>query len=150
MDVIAHARSRERADAEGVPFVSDLAEFLGRSQVLSLHAPLTADTRGFLSANRIALLPPDAVVINTGRGELVVDDDLISALQSGRLAAAGLDVFTGEPNPDPRYLELPNAFLLPHIGSATAETRDAMGMRVIENLRAFARAQPLPFRVEEV
>lgn len=147
MHVIAHARSRERADAAGVPFVADLGEFLRRSEVLSLHSPLTAETRGFLNAERIAQLPAGAVVINTGRGELVVDDALIDALRSGRLAAAGLDVFTGEPNPDPRYLELANVFLLPHIGSATAETREAMGMRVVDNLRAFALGKPLPFPV---
>jgi lactate dehydrogenase-like 2-hydroxyacid dehydrogenase len=75
-------------------------------------------------------------VINTARGAVVDDNALIDALRSGKLFAAGLDVFNNEPNIDPRYKELPNTFLLPHIGSATRETRDAMGFRALDNLDA--------------
>ena len=79
----------------------------------------------------------NAIVVNSARGEIVDDDALIDALKSGRVAAAGLDVFKGEPNIDPRYRELDNVFLLPHLGSATHNTRIAMGMRAVDNLDAF-------------
>jgi len=81
-------------------------------------------------------LPDGAVVVNTARGAVVDDDALIAALSSGKLFAAGLDVYNGEPNIDPRYRKLENTFLLPHIGSATRETRDAMGFRALDNLDA--------------
>ena len=77
------------------------------------------------------------MVVNTARGDLVDDDALIDALQSGKVAAAGLDVLAGEPNLDPRYRDLDNTFLLPHIGSASLETRDAMGYCCLDNLDAF-------------
>jgi lactate dehydrogenase-like 2-hydroxyacid dehydrogenase len=84
------------------------------------------------------------MLINTARGDLVDDDALIAALHSGRLSAVGLDVYANEPNIDPRYRTLQNAFLLPHLGTATLETRDAMGFRAIDNLDAFFANQPLP------
>ena len=96
------------------------------SQFLSLHGPEKEKTHHFLNAKTIALLPPGAIVINTARGGLIVDDDLIEALKSGRVAAAGLDVFEGEPTLNPGYLGLKNTFLLPHIGSATIATRTRM------------------------
>jgi len=104
---------------------------------LSLHCPATAETRGLLDATRLALLPSGAVVVNTARGAVVDDEALIGALGSGQVGAAGLDVFNGEPDIDPRYRALDNVFLLPHIGSATRETRDAMGHRALDNLDAF-------------
>src|SRR5580698_271029 len=106
----------------------DPSDLLRASQFLSLHAPETPQTRHFLDSKAISLLPPGAIVVNTARGGLVVDDDLIAALKSGRIAAAGLDVFEGEPKLTPEYISLKNTFLLPHIGSATIETRTAMGM----------------------
>ena len=90
------------------------------------------------------MLPPGAIVINTARGNVVDDDALIAALASGRLAAAGLDVFENEPRLDPRYLALDNAFLLPHLGSATREARDAMGNLALDNLDAFFAGRPAP------
>jgi lactate dehydrogenase-like 2-hydroxyacid dehydrogenase len=81
-------------------------------------------------------LPKDAIVVNVARGDLVDDEALITGLQSGRLFAAGLDVYRGEPNIDPRYRDLDNLFALPHLGSATVETRDAMGMLLIDGLAA--------------
>jgi lactate dehydrogenase-like 2-hydroxyacid dehydrogenase len=81
-------------------------------------------------------LPDNAIVVNTSRGAIIDDDALIDALQSGKLFAAGLDVFNNEPNIDPRYKSLVNTFLLPHVGSATFETRDAMGFRALDNLDA--------------
>ena len=121
----------------GASFVAPLEEFLARSDFLSLHAPATAETHHFLNAQRIERLPPGAVVVNTARGTLVDDEALIAALRTRRIAAAGLDVFENEPKLHPGYLELPNVFLLPHLGSATVETRDAMGSRALDNLDAF-------------
>ena len=85
-----------------------------------------------------------AVVVNTARGDLVDDDALIGALRSGKVAAAGLDVFAGEPNLDPRYRQLDNTFLLPHLGSASLETRDAMGYCCLDNLDAFFAGRQCP------
>src|SRR5271170_762576 len=106
------------------------------SEFLSLHAPETPQTHHFLNSKTIGLLPFGAIVVNTARGGLVVDDDLIAALKIGRVAAAGLDVFEGEPRLHPEYISLKNTFLLPHIGSATIETRTAMGMLALDNVDA--------------
>ena len=95
------------------------------------------ETRKWLNAARIALLPKGAVVVNTARGGLVDDEALIAALKSGHLAAAGIDVFDGEPKIHQGYYGLVNAFLLPHMGSATTETRNAMGFKALDNLEAF-------------
>jgi lactate dehydrogenase-like 2-hydroxyacid dehydrogenase len=122
----------------------DPSDLLRVSQFLSLHAPETPQTRHFLNAKTIGLLPPGAILVNTARGGLVVDDDLISALKSGRVAAAGLDVFEGEPKINPQYVSLKNTFLLPHIGSATIETRTAMGMLALENVEAVLNGRPAP------
>ena len=122
-------------DAMGADAISDMDDFLAASDVLSLHCPLTPETERFINADRIDRLPNRAVIINTGRGGLVDDDALIAAVRSGKVGAIGLDVFEGEPRLDPRYLTLPRAFLLPHIGSATEGTRLAMGRLVETALR---------------
>jgi len=126
----------------------DPSDLLRISQFLSLHAPETAQTRHFLNAKAISLLPPGAIVVNTARGGLVVDDDLIAALKSGRIAAAGLDVFEGEPKLHPEYVSLKNTFLLPHIGSATIETRTAMGMLALDNVEAVLNGRPAPTLIQ--
>lgn len=137
MEVHYYNRRRLSPDLEcGAIYHADLHDLLPQSQFLSIHCPATPETRHLLNAERIALLPDDAVVVNTARGAVVDDDALIAALQSGKLFAAGLDVFNGEPNIDPRYRDLDNTFLLPHIGSATRETRDGMGFRALDNLDA--------------
>jgi lactate dehydrogenase-like 2-hydroxyacid dehydrogenase len=122
----------------------DLSDLLRVSQFLSLHAPETPQTHHFLNSNAISLLPVGAIVVNTSRGGLVADDDLIAALKSGRVAAAGLDVFEGEPKLNPEYVSLKNTFLLPHIGSATIETRTAMGMLALDNVDAVLNGRPAP------
>ena len=122
----------------------DASDLLRVSQFLSLHAPESPQTRHFLNSKAISLLPPGAIVVNTARGGLVVDDDLIAALKSGRVAAAGLDVFEGEPKLNPEYVLLKNTFLLPHIGSATIETRTAMGMLALDNVDAILNGRPAP------
>jgi len=133
--------------AEGAIYHETLDSLLGVSDVLSLNCPLTAETRHLLNRERIAKLPKGAIVVNTARGPVIDDDALIEALKSGHVAAAGLDVFEGEPKLNPAYLGLENTFLLPHIGSATVKTRTAMGLRVLENLDAFFAGQEPPHRM---
>ena len=138
MEIHYHNRSRLPAELEkGAIFHDTLESLLGSSDVLSLHCPVTADNTGILNARTLALLPDRAIVVNTARGALIDEDALVDALASGKLFAAGLDVFQTEPVGNPALAALPNVFLLPHIGSATEETRDAMGMRALDNLDAF-------------
>lgn len=148
LDVHYHNRRRLPADQEeGATFHDSAETLLAVSDYLSLHFPLTSETRKFLDARRIAMLPDGAVVVNTARGPVVDDDALIAALKSGKVAAAGLDVFDGEPKIHPGYLELDNAYLLPHQGSATVDTRNAMGFRALDNLDAFFAGKAPPDRV---
>jgi len=143
MAIHYHNRSRLAPELEGDATWHDTPEsLLAASDFLSINAPSTPGTRKFLNAERIALMPDGAVVVNTARGDLVDDDALIDALRSGKVAAAGLDVFAGEPNLDPRYRTLDSTFLLPHIGSASHETRDAMGYCCLDNLDAFFAGRP--------
>ncbi len=148
LKVAYHNRNRLPGNQEnGAQFIELAEELIALSNVLSLHMPLTPETDQFLNQERLALLPQNAIVINSGRGPLIDDDALITALQSGGIAAAGLDVYTGEPELDRRYLDLDNVFLLPHLGSATNETREAMGMLAIDNLDAVIAAEEPKFRV---
>ena len=145
MDIHYYNRSRLGPDLEkGATFHENVDDLLAKSDVLSIHCPATPDTKGLINAEKIALLPDGAIVVNTSRGAVVDDDALIAALKSGKLAAAGLDVFNGEPaDIHPGYRTLDNVFLLPHIGSATMETRDGMGFRALDNLDAvFAGKEP--------
>jgi len=125
-------------------FHHDPYDLLRVSAFLSLHAPETKETHHFLNAKAIACLPRGAIVVNTARGGMVVDEDLIAALQSGQIAAAGLDTFEGEPSLNRDYLPLKNTFLLPHIGSATIETRAAMGFLALDNVDAVLQGTPAP------
>jgi lactate dehydrogenase-like 2-hydroxyacid dehydrogenase len=138
-DMEIHYYNRNRLPSEleaGAIYHESVEALLPHCDFLSIHCPATPETHHLINAERIALLPDGAVVVNTARGAVVDDNALIEALQAGKLFAAGLDVFNNEPNIDPRYKELPNTFLLPHIGSATRETRDAMGFRALDNLDA--------------
>lgn len=130
-------RALPDTDAAGAIYHDSAESLLGVSDFLSLHFPLNPQTKGFLNNERINMLPDNPVVINTARGGVVDDDALIHALQSGRVAAAGLDVFDAEPNLHSGYRALKNTFLLPHLGSATVETRNAMGFCAIDNMEAF-------------
>jgi lactate dehydrogenase-like 2-hydroxyacid dehydrogenase len=125
-------------------FHESARDLLRESQFLSLHAPETPETHHFLNAEAIKLLPKGSIIVNTARGGLVVDEDLIAALKSGQVAAAGLDVFEGEPKLHPGYLDLKNTFLLPHIGSATIETRTAMGMLALDSIDAVLAGESPP------
>ena len=138
-------RSRLPADLEkGAVFHADPDAMLPHCDFLSIHTPMTPATRKWVNAERIAKLPKGAIVVNTARGGVVDDEALIAALKSGRLAAAGLDVFEGEPRMHQGYYDLANAFLLPHMGSATVETRNAMGFKALDNLEAFLLRKQAP------
>ena len=148
MQVHYRDQGRLPADLEqGAIFHDADDSFLSACEVLSLHAPSGASTRRWLNADRIALLPKGAIVVNAARGTLVDDAALIAALRSGQVGYAGLDVYDGEPKLNPGYLELENVVLLPHLGSATVETRIAMGMRVAGNLDRFFSGGAPPDRV---
>jgi lactate dehydrogenase-like 2-hydroxyacid dehydrogenase len=148
MEVHYFNRTRLPADQEnGATYHDSIDALLPHCQFLSLHCPSTAETRGMVNTTLLQKLPKGAILINTARGDVVNDTDLITALKSGHLAAAGLDVFAGEPNIAPAYRNLPNTFLLPHLGSATAETRTAMGTRALDNIDACMAGADVPFRV---
>jgi len=120
-----------------------LDELLGTSDVVSLHVPLTDETRGLISRERLALLQDGATLVNTARGAVVDEDALVDELVSGRISA-GLDVFVDEPRVPERLLDLPNVVLTPHVASATHETRAAMTRVLVDNVLAFVRGEPLP------
>jgi glyoxylate reductase len=122
MEVIHHSRRDT-----GVPgWTGDLDELLARADIVSLHVPLTEDTRNLIDARRLALMKPSAVLVNTARGAVVDEPALAIALEEGAIFAAGIDVYQREPEVHPRLLAAPNAVLLPHIGSATWATRVRM------------------------
>ena len=132
---------RTRAETDLGEF-RELDELLAESDLVTIHAPLTPETRGLLDARRLALLRDGAAVVNTARGEIVDESALNAELVSGRLRA-GLDVFTHEPHVPEELLDLPNVVLTPHLGSATRQTREAMTRLVVDNVLAFERGEPL-------
>jgi len=137
LNMKVHYRNRTRLDPaleQGATYHDNDAAFLAQCDVLSINIPGGAATRHWLNAGRIAMLPAGAIVVNTGRGSTVDDTALIAALRTGHVAAAGLDVFDGEPVVNPDYLALENVVLLPHIGSATVETREAMGFLALDGI----------------
>jgi len=139
-----HYYSRHRLPPEmeaGAHYHSSLDSLLPVSDFLSLHCPATPETTGFMTADRFAQLPDGAVFVNAARGALVDEDALISAIERGKLSGAGLDCFVVEPGGNPKLSKFQNVFMLPHIGSATRETRDAMGYRALDNLDAYFAGQ---------
>jgi len=145
-DMEIHYNDLQRAPAEleqGAIFHATPAELMPHCDFLALHCVASPQTIKLLNAKLIALLPEGAIVVNASRGVVIDDEALIAALKSGKLTAAGLDVYNNEPDIHPEYRALPNVFLMPHIGSATRETRDAMGFRALDNLDAvFAGREP--------
>lgn len=131
-------------DAQRVPSVEEL---LAQSDFVSLHCPSTPQTRHLLNAHTFKMFKPGAYLINSARGDVVDEAALVEALQAGTIAGAGLDVYEGEPKVHEGLLGMENVVLLPHLGSATTQTRTAMGLRAFENLRAFFRGEPPPDRV---
>jgi len=116
-------------------------EVLANSDFVSIHCPGGKDTYHLLNKDSLAKMKPNAYLINSARGDVIDNDALIDALKNGIIAGAGIDVFEGEPNLDERFIDIENAVLLPHLGSASLETRVAMGNRVLENLAAFEAGQ---------
>jgi len=144
MKIIYYNRNKLSENLEnGAKYYSDLNSMLPNCDFVSIHTPATSETKYILNKDTISLLPKHAVVINTSRGSTIDDDALIDALENKKIYAAGLDVFNNEPNLDKRYLNLDNCFVLPHVGSATQETRLAMSMMAVENIICFFSKKPL-------
>ncbi|MGB3795319.1 MAG: D-glycerate dehydrogenase [Alteraurantiacibacter sp.] len=145
MKIAYYARSpKPEADALDAQFCTALPDLLARSDFVSLHVPGGEGTDRLIDAEALAMMKPGSYLINTARGGVVDHDALASALKSGHLAGAGLDVYPEEPQVPGALLGLENIVLLPHLGSANAETREAMGMRALANMAAFASGEPLP------
>ncbi len=143
-------RNRVHPDIEdqlGATYWPSLDRMLRQIDILTIHCPHTPATYHLLSARRLTMLPPHALVINTSRGEVIDEDALASALADGALGGAGLDVFEREPAVNARLLDLPNVTLIPHMSSATREGRQAMGEKVMINVRTFADGHRPPDRV---
>jgi glyoxylate reductase len=150
MEVHYHNRNPVHPTTAGelaAQYHEGLDSLLSRVDILSLHCPHTPATYHLLSARRLKLLKPTAIVINTARGEIIDEAALIRMLEAGELAGAGLDVYAHEPAVDPRLLALPSAVLLPHMGSATLEGRIDMGEKVIINIKTWADGHRPPDRV---
>ena len=131
----------------GAEFYPDLTELLGASDFVSLHVPGGAETEELIGRTALAAMKPGAYLINTARGGIVDHAALAEALREGRLAGAGLDVYPAEPQVPQELLGLENVVLLPHLGSATRETRTAMGERALANVIAWSEGRTLPDRV---
>ena len=144
MKIIYYNRNKLSEDLEdGAKYFSDVNSMMPECDFVSIHTPATAETKHILNKTTIGLLPKHAVVINTSRGSTIDDDALIEALQNNKIYAAGLDVFNNEPNLDERYMKLDNCFVLPHVGSATHETRLAMSMMAVDNICNYFDSKPL-------
>lgn len=145
-----HNRHRipEVAEAQlGATFHADLDSMLEAVDILTIHTPHTQTTGGLIDARRLDLLGPQGWLINTARGEIVDPEALVAALEAGRIAGAGLDVYVDEPAVDPRLIALDNVVLLPHLGSATFEGREAMGVKVVANIRSWVDGHRPPDQV---
>ncbi|MDP5218919.1 D-glycerate dehydrogenase [Ruegeria sp. 2205SS24-7] len=138
MEVHYYNRTRLPSDQEqGTTYHETIESLLSVADFLSLHCPATPETMDLMNEQRLDALPDGAVLINSARGALVDEDALLRAIQTGKIGAAGLDCFKTEPGGNPAFAAHENIFMLPHIGSATTRTRDAMGFRALDNLDAF-------------
>jgi len=137
----------EEARAAGAEPRASVEAVLAEADFVSLHCPATPETRHLMDATRLSLMQRSAFLINSARGDVVDEAALVAALKAGTIAGAGLDVFEREPQVTADLLTLENVVLLPHLGSATMETRVAMGLRALENLRLFFAGQPVRDRV---
>lgn len=152
MEVVYHNRHRLPPSIEtmlGARYEPELDQLIAEADVLTLHCPGGKGTHHLLDTARLAAMKPTAFVINTARGDLIDEDALVLALQEGRIAGAGLDVYAREPKVDPRLIALPNVITLPHMGSATLEGREHAGEKVIANIRFWADGHRPPDQVLE-
>ena len=146
MEIHYHDIFRQPPEKEkGAIYHKTLDSLLAVSEFFSINAPSTPETRYFFNTAVIEKLPKGAIVVNTARGDLVNDEDMIAALKSGRLAYAGLDVFASEPKINEGYYGLENTFLFPHLGSAAIEARNQMGFEALDNIDAAFAGKPMPF-----
>lgn len=145
--VYAGPSAKPQAESELGARRLELDELLEAADVVSVHAPASPETRGLIGGAELELIGPGGVLVNTSRGPLVDSDAVASALESGALGAAGLDVYETEPEVSPRLLEAPRCVLLPHIGSATVPSRDAMANAVADNVIAALEGREPPSRV---
>ncbi len=145
MEIHYHNRRRlPEAEEAGAVFHADLDSLLAVSDFLSLHCPATPETLGLMNADRLARLPKGAILVNASRGSLVDEAALLAAIESGHLAGAGLDCFVTEPGGNPAFAAHENIVMMPHVGSATVRTRDAMGFKALDNLDAFFAGRTPP------
>ncbi|WP_304440588.1 2-hydroxyacid dehydrogenase, partial [Phenylobacterium sp. CCH12-B4] len=135
------------ADELEATYWESLDQMLARVDIVTVHAPANPASFHLLSARRLKLLQPHAIVINTARGSIIDEQALADLLADGKVAGAGLDVFEQEPRINPKLLKLPNAVLLPHMGSATVEARVDMGEKVIINIKTWMDGHRPPDRV---
>jgi lactate dehydrogenase-like 2-hydroxyacid dehydrogenase len=143
MQILYHDVQRLPPELEqGATYYADFREMLPHCDILTLHAPGGDNTDKIMNRETFALLPKGAVFVNDARGTLVDEDALVETLRSGHLFGAGIDVFRAEPTPNKALTELPNVLLSPHMGSATVETREAMGFRALENIDRVMAGQP--------
>lgn len=150
LEIAYHNRKRLPEAVErifGARYVANLDDLLSEADIVTLHCPASKDTQHLIDSRRIGLMKDGACLINTARGDLVDQEAMISALEKGQLAGAGLDVYPDEPNVDRRLLDLPNVMTLPHIGSATREGREDSGHKVIANIRMWADGHRPPDQV---
>ena len=143
--ILYHSRSEKSPDYEATRV--DLETLLKESDILSIHAPLTPETRHLIGKKELAMMKETAVLINTGRGAIVDEKELIKALQEQRIFAAGFDVYEEEPQIPQELLDLENVVLLPHIGSASFATRAAMGTMAADNAIAIIKGEKPKSRI---
>jgi glyoxylate reductase len=151
MRILYNARSG-KPEMEAAPINAirrDLDDGLAEADVVTLNCPLTDETHHLMDARRIGLMKPSAILVNTARGPVIDEEALVDALESGKIHAAGLDVYEHEPKIHPRLLELENAILLPHIGSSGEFARERMTQMVVENLLAALSNEEAPNRVRD-
>jgi glyoxylate reductase len=150
LSVHYHNRRRVHPDVEAelsATYWDSLDQMLAHMDIISVNCPHTPATYHLLSPRRLRLLKPDAYIVNTSRGEVIDEDVLAEMLRTRKIAGAGLDVFEHEPAVNPKLMQLDNVVLMPHMGSATIEGRQAMGEKVIINIRTFADGHKPPDRV---
>ncbi|AWC25927.1 Glycerate dehydrogenase (plasmid) [Aminobacter sp. MSH1] len=150
MDVVFYNRSKvddEETRAMGARQLASIEDVLAQADFVSLHCPGGAENRHLINAERLAAMKRGGFLINTARGDVVDQKALVAALDSGQIAGAGLDVYDGEPDVPGALMRMENVVLLPHLGSATEETRVAMGMKAVDNLTAFFEGRALPDKV---
>ncbi|WP_299563218.1 D-glycerate dehydrogenase [uncultured Sulfitobacter sp.] len=143
MEIHYHNRNRLTPEDEaGAIYHDTLDDLLAVSDFLSLHCPATPETTGLMNADRLARLPEGCVLVNTARGNLIDETALLQAVEAGHIGAAGLDCFATEPGGNPAFARHDNIMMMPHVGSATVRTRDAMGFKALDNLDAFFAGKP--------